>query len=96
VQCVEKFGLSDPDRCATPRETGLKRFDGNAEAVAEVDRTRLVDMTDFYCTDTVCPSVIGGVAVFRDRTHITATFMTTLAPYLGRELEKALKELDVI
>ena len=96
VQCVEKFGLSDPDRCATPRRIGLKRFDGNAEASAQVERTRVVDMTDFYCTDTVCPSVIGGVAVFRDRTHVTATFMTTLAPYLGRDLEKALKALKAI
>lgn len=95
VQCVEKFGISDPARCATPRSEGLGKFDGNAEAVEKLDRTSLVDMTDFYCTEKVCPSVIGSVAVFRDRTHVTATYLRTLAPYLGRELEKALRQQGV-
>jgi peptidoglycan/LPS O-acetylase OafA/YrhL len=96
VQCVEKFGTSDPDRCAASRAKRLWRFDGNAEAVARLDRTGLVDMTDFYCTKKVCPSVIGGVAVYRDRTHITATYMRTLAPYLGVRLRAALHAQKVI
>ncbi|MBK0296601.1 polyprenyl synthetase family protein, partial [Bacillus sp. S34] len=44
---------------------------------------RLVDLTEYYCTDTVCPAVIGGVLVHRDATHLTNTFAVTLAPYLG-------------
>jgi hypothetical protein len=96
VQCVERFGTTDPDRCATPRSEGLRKFDGKAEAVAKVDRTSLVDMTDFYCTKTVCPSVIGSVAVFRDRTHVTSTYLRTLAPYLGERLRAALREQKVI
>lgn len=96
VQCVERYGVTDPGRCATPRSKGLSKFDGNAEAVAELDRTSLIDMTDFYCTAKVCPSVIGSIAVFRDRTHVTATYLRTLAPYLGVKLEKALRQQGVI
>jgi peptidoglycan/LPS O-acetylase OafA/YrhL len=96
VPCVEKYALTDPDRCATPRSEAFRKFDGKAEAVAKVDRTALVDMTDFYCTPRVCPAVIGNVAVHRDLTHVTRTFMATLAPYLGREIEKSLRSLDVL
>ena len=41
-------------------------------------------------TDTICPAVIGGVLVHRDRTHLTNTFAVTLAPYLGDEIAGAL------
>jgi peptidoglycan/LPS O-acetylase OafA/YrhL len=95
VQCVERYGASDPDRCATPRSDGLRKFDGNAEAADLLEPTAVVDTTDFYCTSRVCPSVIGGVAVYRDRTHVTQTFMRTLAPYLGREVRRALSRVDV-
>ena len=95
VPCVEKFAVSDPDRCATPRAEAFERFDGNADATERVDRTALVDMTDFYCTARVCPAVIGSVAVHRDRTHVTKTYMTSLAPYLGREIRRSLRSLDV-
>jgi hypothetical protein len=96
VQCVERFAVSDPDRCATPRSAAFERFDGNPAATERLDRTALVDMTDFYCTARVCPAVIGSVAVHRDRTHVTKTYMASLAPYLGREIEGALRSLDVL
>ncbi|MFC5679023.1 acyltransferase family protein [Aeromicrobium endophyticum] len=96
VQCVERYALDDPDRCATPRSAAFERFDGNPDATRRLDRTALVDMTDFYCTARVCPAVIGSVAVHRDRTHVTKTYMASLAPYLGREIERSLRSLDVL
>ena len=95
VQCVEKFARSDPDRCAIPRREAFERYDGNRDATERLDRTALVDMTDFYCTARACPAVIGSVAVHRDRTHVTKTYMVSLAPYLGREIERSLRSLDV-
>ena len=93
--CVERFAATDPGRCDARREWALRRFDGSAEAVAQVDKAGLVDMTPFYCDDRICPSVIGGVMVYRDHTHLTATYVHTLAPYLGREVAAALREQDV-
>jgi hypothetical protein len=94
--CVEHFGSSDPGRCAVPREQALRAFDGSAEAVERVDKASLVDLTSFYCDDRSCPSVIGGVMVYRDYTHLTATYVSTLAPYLGREVSSALRERGVL
>ncbi|MRJ75303.1 acyltransferase family protein [Aeromicrobium sp. SMF47] len=96
AQCVERNGVDDPQRCGTSRSYGLRRFDGNAEAVAQSPRAALVDMTDYYCTATRCPSVIGGVSVYRDQTHLTTTYVRTLAPYLDRRVRKALRELEVV
>ena len=94
--CVEMFGTTDPGRCAADRDWAMRRFDGSAEAVERVDKASLVDMTPFYCREKTCPAVIGGVMVNRDHTHLTATYVTTLAPYLGREVRRALRAQDVL
>ncbi|NQW90375.1 acyltransferase [Curtobacterium sp. VKM Ac-2861] len=91
VACVGQMSGPTTPACDSSRVDALARFDGSAEAVDRVHgAARLVDLTDSYCTDTVCPAVIGGVLVYRDQTHLTNTFATTLAPYLGDEIDAAL------
>lgn len=46
----------------------------------------LIDMNDRFCFDGRCPAVIGGVFVYRDTNHITATYARTLAPALVERL----------
>jgi peptidoglycan/LPS O-acetylase OafA/YrhL len=94
--CVERFGATDPHRCAASREWALRRFDGSAEAVAQVDKASLVDMTPFFCDARTCPSVIGGVMVYRDHTHLTATYVASLAPYISRAVITALRNHRVL
>lgn len=48
------------------------------------------DLTDHICRPVVCPAAIGGVPVYFDASHMTATFAATLAPYLEPYLVKAL------
>lgn len=50
----------------------------------------VIDMTHGFCADGVCPMVVGNVTVWRDYHHFTATYARTLAPALGRELDKAI------
>ncbi len=38
----------------------------------------------------LCLPVIGGTMVYRDHSHLTATYSRTLAPYLEPYVEKAL------
>ena len=45
-----------------------------------------LDLTKYFCVSGQCPAVIGGVFVYRDSHHITATYMRTLAPMLLRHL----------
>jgi len=53
----------------------------------------VVDMNDFFCENGTCSPVVGGVVGYRDSHHITATYATTLAPYLGERLETAVPEI---
>lgn len=91
LTCLGKMSGPTTDACDSPRAAALSSFDGSAEAAAMLgDGARTIDLTDLYCTATTCPAVIGGVLVHRDPTHLTATFATTLAPYLGADIAKAL------
>jgi len=95
VACVAQMRGPTTSDCDTPRAAALSRFDGSAEAAAQTDgEARVIDLTRYYCTDTVCPAVIGGVIVHRDRTHLTNTFAVTLAPYLGDRIAAALRAMD--
>jgi hypothetical protein len=72
--------------------TGFRLSDAPARAAAELPGVSLVDLSRFYCAATVCPMVIGNVAVYYDTTHMTATYNRTLGPYLGERLLTALGE----
>ena len=48
----------------------------------------VVDMTKYICDASVCAAAIGGVVVYRDSHHLTATYSQTLAPYLTSELDR--------
>jgi len=53
----------------------------------------VVDMNDLFCRDGSCTPVVGGVVGYRDSHHITATYATTLAPYLEERIEQAVPEV---
>ncbi len=90
VDCLEEAGPGSPQACDWPRERAL-RPDPQVDAVALVDRASLIDLSDLYCDADVCAPVIGGVVSYRpDGHHLTATFVETMAPRLGAELEEAL------
>ena len=74
-------------RCAEPRAGALPP-DPQVEAarVPGDDRVRLLDLSDFMCTATLCPPVVGGALVLKDIDHLTRAFSTTLGPYLLRAL----------
>jgi hypothetical protein len=60
------------------------------EAVAGTAGARAIDLTDIYCPTGRCLPIIGNVAVYQDRDHITATFSQSLAGVLGDRVASAL------
>ncbi|WP_257793729.1 acyltransferase family protein [Microbacterium sp. JZ31] len=83
VRCVEEdpAAAAAAMTCALPRDEA--RGDPALEEAADRDgNASMIDMTDHYCTSTMCPAVLGGVIVYRDPHHLTATFASSLAPYL--------------
>lgn len=79
--------------------TGTSRCAGNADteqwnlvyqwlraAAAPFHNVQLIDMTDSVCPGGVCHAELNGRVVFRDKKHLTASFVQSLAPILDKAL----------
>jgi peptidoglycan/LPS O-acetylase OafA/YrhL len=77
--------------CAFDREHGLG-ISGAAtlrRAVEQFGDASLIDLNDAICPAARCAPVIGNVLIYRQGSHLTATYVATLAP----RLETALLEI---
>lgn len=94
-ECLRKAPAGGVDTCAIPRSKAMRVPDALPEAVERSgDLAGTVELTDFFCDEKTCPVVIGGANVYRDRHHVTATYVGTLAPYLWERLEPQIAALD--
>lgn len=84
--------LDSPTTCDGDRETWLLP-DPAVAATAAINSPLVtsLDLSEYFCEATNCPAVVGGVLVYFDNLHVTATYATTLAPYLGRGVDAALR-----
>ncbi|MDQ1103105.1 acyltransferase family protein [Nocardioides zeae] len=92
VQCVEREGLAAVTECAQPPSRAFAGYDAISPAVEQTPGSALVSLRDLQCTDDSCSPVIGNVAVYRDFTHMTATFVRTLTPFFIDRVEAAVAE----
>jgi len=49
-------------------------------------RVRSIDMTSYFCNRRKCFPVIGGALVYKDLTHLTDVFVSSLGPYIVRKI----------
>jgi peptidoglycan/LPS O-acetylase OafA/YrhL len=85
--CVSE-DLQHLDSCAFARvRDRTKEFDSRAARAAP--ETSLIDVTPEICPADLCRAVIGNALVYRDKSHLSATFARTLAPAIERDLRKA-------
>lgn len=83
--CVAESG-GNSDACSQnrgdvlPTESAWDKIDDPPENV------HYADLSDAFCTDDTCPSVIGNVLVYRDNGHLTTVYSKTLAPMLKEKL----------
>lgn len=77
----------DPQRCGVDRELALSRSGREAQQQAlTTAAVPVVDLVDQICPGTVCAPIVGGVVVYYDSNHLTATYARTLAPALREAL----------
>ncbi len=75
--------------CEFSAQTGMNQrlFDLQARATRKNSQVVALDMTDQICPGGTCAPEQGGVITYRDTSHLTATFVQSLAPALGSRLE---------
>ncbi|MBA2560541.1 MAG: hypothetical protein H0V07_11780 [Propionibacteriales bacterium] len=85
--CLAIHG-NDATSCSGPRGRWVQP-DPLAEAATSLANSRVgvVDLTDLFCDNSQCFAVVGGVVVYFDGSHLTATFARTVAPVLAPYLE---------
>lgn len=74
--CVAKSG----EIFATP--------DMQYAAAQKVSGVTALSLNDYYCPASVCLSTVGGVTMYLDRSHISATYARTLGPILAAALKQ--------
>jgi hypothetical protein len=94
--CLEK-DPSDLVACSTPRSAAIDAaFDAAERATVEEAGAHYADLNDLICPYSPCPVVFNDVLAWRNRDHLTATFVITLAPSLSAAINEALAaDVDV-
>ena len=90
ITCVESAGQSSATSCGLSRQHGMTPADLLAPAVKGLPGVTFADYTDAYCPDQYCPPVINNIVVYRDDSHISATFSMTLKGRLEASIMAAL------
>jgi peptidoglycan/LPS O-acetylase OafA/YrhL len=82
--------LRDADSCVAERDDVVMagRVSVERSVAGQLD-VSFVDTTDWLCTDTACPVIIGDILLYRDVTHIT----TAAAEWFGPLVEASLAPL---
>jgi peptidoglycan/LPS O-acetylase OafA/YrhL len=85
--CVSE-DIQHLDRCAFQRPREWDR-EYDVRAAKAFPDTHLIDLTDEICPGEVCRAVIGNALVYRDKSHLTATFARTLEPMIESDFRAA-------
>jgi peptidoglycan/LPS O-acetylase OafA/YrhL len=93
ADCVIKHPRAavDGTDCIIGLDQAMGQFDTTLAAAKLEPRAELIDLTNMYCRDGLCPMVIGNVTVYRDRHHLTNTYVTTAAPVIADRLSVAMQ-----
>jgi peptidoglycan/LPS O-acetylase OafA/YrhL len=83
--------LGDATACATPRDAAVRadRISGEVSA-ARNSGAVFVDTSNWFCTPTACPAVVGNLLILRDETHLTAPAAEFYQPMLAAAIAPAM------
>ncbi len=83
--------LSNVGSCMNSRDNAVRpgRLGVERELAAQYG-VSFVPTSDWMCTDSVCPVIVGNVLMYRDNSHITATASAFLAPYVEAAVRSVL------
>lgn len=86
----------DVPACAFPRADGLASSGtGHDELIARLRSLRVIDLTDAVCPARTCSPIVGGVVVWRDSNHLSATYIRSLRGAVEAELLPLVRAADL-
>ena len=88
--CIDE-NRADPSGCAYPRNELLRDVNPALESIASMPSMTAVDFNDYLCDATLCHGVIDNIVTYRDRDHLTATFVERLAPVVEEAMLEVLE-----
>lgn len=91
-ECLER--VEDVSECSVARDEALSKVAPWNNTTGIPDNVYFADLSDYFCDEERCYSVIGNIIVYRDDNHITTEYMKTLAPMLKIPLQEAFDLLD--
>ncbi len=81
LACMSRVNFDGQSgECDTPRWQAMGIPDTQIAAAGMVPAATVIDLTEYYCGEDQCPAIIGDVIVYHDDSHLTSTYMRTLAP----------------
>jgi peptidoglycan/LPS O-acetylase OafA/YrhL len=86
--CVSE-DLDNLEHCAFKRVHDWD-LEFDVRAAKASPKTQLIDVTAEICPGELCRAVIGNALVYRDKSHLTATFARTLSPWIEEGLREAI------
>ncbi len=66
--------------CLHPESASSRRAAGEVAAVARRERVRFFDVTPWFCSNGLCPSIIDGYIPYVEGSHVTEAYSVALAP----------------
>ena len=84
ADCLADGG--DAVSCGMDRSMALADHNPTLDFINRFPNLKPLDMTDAVCRADTCRAVEGNVLIYHDSHHLTATYMRSLAPELGRQI----------
>lgn len=81
-----------PKSCDTLRQAAIGKDSLVALAAAKLGAVSIIDMNDTICGAESCPTSIGSVYVWRDKHHMTASYVRTLTDELSERVWSIVSE----
>ena len=87
ADCLAKGG--DAVSCGIKRSQVLSERNQTLDFTTRFPLLKVLDMSDAVCRADICRAIEGNVLVYHDAHHLSATYMRTMTPELGRQMGAA-------
>ena len=87
ADCLAKGG--DAVSCGIKRADVLSERNQTLDFTTQFPQLKVLDMSNAVCRKDYCRAIEGNVLLYHDAHHLSATYMRTLTPELGRQIGAA-------